>query len=140
MRKIIFASHHRLASGMKDTLNYIAPNAANVTAIDAYMTNTPVEKEIDDALKTVDLKNDEVLVFTDMMGGSVNQNFIKYISYPHFHIIAGMSLPLVLTIILALPEGFIDPEQLRNSIEEAKEQVFYVNDKAKDMAIDEDDE
>lgn len=140
MRKIIFASHHRLASGLKDTLNYIAPNIIEVEAIDAYLANKPVENEISEALADVNLQKDEVLVFTDMMGGSVNQNFVKYVNYPHFHVMAGMNLPLVLAILLALPEGFVEANQLREKITEAQQQMVYVNDKVLALADDEDDE
>ncbi|MBN7273798.1 PTS N-acetylglucosamine transporter subunit IIBC [Ligilactobacillus pobuzihii] len=140
MRKIIFASHHKLASGLKNTLEYIAPNTAEITTIDAYMTNLPVEEEISKTLEKVNLPNDEVIVFTDMMGGSVNQNFIKYLDNPHFHLIAGMNLPLVLSVLLALPDGFLEPDQLRAEIQEAKQQIVYVNDKVKELATDEDDE
>ncbi|GEN49252.1 PTS sugar transporter subunit IIA [Ligilactobacillus pobuzihii] len=140
MRKIIFASHHKLASGLKNTLDYIAPNTAEITTIDAYMTNLPVEEEISKALEKISLSDDEVIVFTDMMGGSVNQNFIKYLDNPHFHLIAGMNLPLVLSVLLALPDGFLEPDQLRAEIQEAKQQIVYVNDKVKELATDEDDE
>lgn len=66
MRKIIFASHHRFADGLKDTFDYIAPNVADVTAISAYVDNVPVAEAIKQALTGLDLSKDEVLVFTDL--------------------------------------------------------------------------
>ena len=50
MRKVIFASHHTLAAGMKDTVEYIIPNAPEITAISAYLDNVPVEEAIKKAL------------------------------------------------------------------------------------------
>lgn len=140
MKKIIIASHHQLAQGFKDTLNYIVPVVdAEIMAISAYTTNTPVEQEISDALKDIQ-PEDEVIVFTDLLGGSVNQAFVPYLSNPHVHVIAGMSLPLILTVVLTLNEQKTTPEQFRNSIKEAKEQIVYVNDHLAAQAIDEDDE
>ena len=55
MRKIIFASHHRFADGLKDTFDYIAPNVADVTAISAYVDNVPVAEAIKQALTGLDL-------------------------------------------------------------------------------------
>jgi Phosphotransferase system, mannose/fructose-specific component IIA len=49
MRKIIIASHHKMASGIKDTLEFIAGEQQNVMAIDAYLDNVP----LDDTLKTI---------------------------------------------------------------------------------------
>ncbi|GEB76849.1 PTS system transporter subunit IIA [Sporolactobacillus inulinus] len=54
MRKIIIASHHKMATGIKDTLNYITGERNNVSALSAYLTNTPIQEEIDALLKGVD--------------------------------------------------------------------------------------
>ncbi|NVY96004.1 PTS N-acetylglucosamine transporter subunit IIBC [Lactobacillus sp. DCY120] len=140
MRKVLFASHHRLASGLKDTLDYIAPNAVKVQVLDAYLTNVAVTTEIEQALADVDWKNDEVLVFTDLLGGSVNQNFTKYLSQPHFHLLAGMNLPLALSLLLTLPKGYLEKQQIRTAVQEARQQLVYVNDVVANMEADEDDE
>lgn len=141
MRKIIFASHHRFADGLKDTFDYIAPNVADVTAISAYVDNVPVAEAIKQALTGLDLSKDEVLVFTDLLGGSVNQAFTKYVSNPHFHVISGMNLPVVMSIILALPkDDHVDENFLRNCLEDARQQLVYVNDKFLQTELDEEDE
>ncbi|BBN99786.1 PTS sugar transporter subunit IIA [Sporolactobacillus terrae] len=127
MRKIIIASHHKMAQGIQDTLNYITGERNNVSALSAYLTNTPIQEEIDALLKGVD-QEDEVVVFTDLLGGSVNQSFAKYTARPHFHVITGINLPIVLAIALK-PEGtYLTAEQIRLSLNEAKEQLVYVND------------
>lgn len=139
MRKIILASHHNLAIGMKETLEYIMPNLGDVTAIAAYTTNAPVDQEIDNAL--VDLTDtDEAIIFTDLLGGSVNQNFIRYLSLPNIHVITGMNLPVIMACLLPLGEEAIDPENLRQGIIEGQEQIIYVNDFLTEQTIDEEDE
>lgn len=140
MKKIIIASHHKLAQGFKDTLNYIVPVIdAEIIAISAYTTNTPIEQEIVESLNDLQ-PEDEVIVFTDLLGGSVNQAFVPYLSNPHFHVISGMSLPLIMTVVLTLNDQKMTSEQLRNSIKEAQEQIVYVNDYFAALAVDEDDE
>lgn len=139
MRKIILASHHNLAVGMKDTLEYIMPTVGEVTTIAAYTTNTPVNEEIDAALADV-LEEDEAIIFTDLLGGSVNQNFTKYLAQPNIHLIAGMNLPVIMSCLLPLGDAAIDPEQLRGAIQEGQQQVVYVNDYLAQQTIDEDDE
>ncbi|MDF7681992.1 PTS N-acetylglucosamine transporter subunit IIBC [Lactobacillus sp. ESL0679] len=140
MRKIIFASHHKLAEGLRDTFDYITNNVVEVKTINAYISNNPVEEEIVATLKDLDLQKDEVLVFTDMQGGSVNQAFVKYLQYPHFHLIAGVNLPLILELLINLPENYIDSNQITAAIDNAKKQIIYVNDVMNNLQIDEDDE
>lgn len=139
MRKIIIASHHKMATGIKDTLNYITGERNNVSALSAYLTNTPIQEEIEALLKGVD-QEDEVVVFTDLLGGSVNQSFAKYTARPHFHVITGINLPIVLTIALKPDDTYLTAEQIRSSLDEAKEQLIYVNDFITNRPEDEDDE
>jgi len=42
-RKIVLASHHRLAAGLKDTLDFITNGMADVIALTAYLDNQPVK-------------------------------------------------------------------------------------------------
>lgn len=139
MRKIIFASHHHFASGLKDTLEYIMPNSGEITAISAYTTNQPVETEIKEALS--DLKpEDEAIIFTDLLGGSVNQAFTQYLASDNVHVITGMNLPVVLTLLVGLTDEKVTKEQIRYAINEGKDQLLYVNDYSKNQTMDEEDE
>ncbi|WP_018664848.1 PTS sugar transporter subunit IIA [Heyndrickxia acidiproducens] len=140
MRKIMIASHHKMAEGIKDTLNYITGGQGNVHAFSAYLTNAPVQEEIEALLK--DTKDeDEVLVFTDLLGGSVNQAFFPYTSRPHFHVITGMNLPVILSLLLESGDGYLTAEQIQSALQDAKEQLVYVNDYVANLPEeDEDDE
>ncbi|WP_057736386.1 PTS sugar transporter subunit IIA [Liquorilactobacillus uvarum] len=140
MRKIIFATHHQMASGLKDTFDYIAPHTVDVITLDAYMDNTPIDGQVNDFFENIS-KQDEVIVFTDLLGGSVNQAFAKHLGHPHVHLITGVNLPIILTILLALPkEDYLAPEAVRSAIADAKTQLIYVNDYLTAQAQDEDDE
>ncbi|KRL02443.1 PTS sugar transporter subunit IIA [Liquorilactobacillus capillatus] len=140
MRKIIFATHHQMASGLKDTFNYIAPNVAKIITVDAYMDNTPVDVQIKALLDDLDTQ-DELIIFTDLLGGSVNQAFVKYLTQPHIHLITGINLPVILTILLALPkENYLSPTTIRNALTDARTQLIYVNDYLTAQIQDGDDE
>ncbi|KAA9001262.1 PTS N-acetylglucosamine transporter subunit IIBC [Affinibrenneria salicis] len=127
MRKIIIASHHRLAQGLKDTLNYVVPNAADIIAIAAYVTNTPIDEEIQASLHDV-TDQDEVIVFTDILGGSVNQAFAKFVNHPHFHVITGTNLPVIMSIMLEIDDGYTSADVIKDAVNNAKEELIYVND------------
>ncbi|MDO4670423.1 MAG: PTS N-acetylglucosamine transporter subunit IIBC [Aerococcus sp.] len=141
MRKIILASHHRLASGMADTLAYIMPTVTNVVAIDAYMDNQPVIDQIAEVLADLTEK-DEAIIFTDLLGGSVNQAFVPYASQKNIHLITGMNLPVIMTLLLALDDDPVQPDQIQYAINEGQSQLINVKDfLAKQAeALDEEDE
>lgn len=50
-------------------------------------------------------EGDERIVITDLFGGSVNNEFMKYIGKEGFILIAGMSLPLVMEIVLNMDKN-----------------------------------
>ena len=140
MRKIILASHHLMAEGLKDTLQYIGSSLDHIEAVCAYMDNIPVEQQLKNAIGKID-KNDEYIIFTDMLGGSVNQEAIKYLQYPNVYIITGMSLPIVLSIVLSLSSyDKVDETVIRSAIEDAKQQTVFVNDVVRNLEADDEDE
>ena len=122
MRKIIIASHHRLAEGMADTLNFLSAYP-NVSVLNAYVD----EQNIDDQIQKImeDIHDEEVFIFTDMLGGSVTQKFVPYMD-KKTHLICGMNLPLVLTIALGHEEVYNEKE-INELIQEAREALLYVN-------------
>lgn len=136
-RKIIIASHNHMASGLKSTLEFIAGKQDNVMAVDAYVDGEGIEETVKKLFD--DISSDtEVVVFTDMMAGSVNQKFFPYRNRPHTHIITGMNLPLVLAITLLPGDRYLTVQDIHKAIKEAQEALQYVNEFSSDD--DEEDE
>ena len=139
MKKIIIASHQYLAQGLKSTLEYIVPNTVEVIDINAYIENISVENQILTSLEQCN-EEEQIFVFTDLLGGSVNQGFIEKISKYNIELIAGANLPIIMTIVLKLGEQDLTKDEIREAIEEARDQLVYVNDLLSTQEIDEDDE
>lgn len=139
MKKIIIASHQYLAQGLKSTLEYIVPNTVEVIDINAYIENISVENQILTSLEQCN-EEEQIFVFTDLLGGSVNQEFINKISKYNIELIAGANLPIIMTIVLSLGEQDLSKDEIRVAIEEARNQLVYVNDLLSTQEIDEDDE
>ena len=116
-RLIVIASHNHMASGVQSTLEFIAGKQKNVKAID---------------------ENTEVVVFTDMMAGSVNQKFFPYRTRPHTHIITGMNLPAVLAVAMESTDEYISIDTIHKIINESRQALQYVNEFSSDD--DEEDE
>lgn len=139
MKKIIIASHQYLAQGLKSTLEYIVPNTVEVIDINAYIENISVENQILTSLEQCN-EEEQIFVFTDLLGGSVNQAFIEKITKYNIELIAGANLPIIMTIVLSLGEQDLTKDEIREAIEEARNQLVYVNDLLSTQEIDEDDE
>lgn len=139
MKKIIIASHQYLAQGLKSTLEYIVPNTVEVIDINAYIENISVENQILTSLEQCN-EEEQIFVFTDLLGGSVNQEFIEKITKYNIELIAGANLPIIMTIVLSLGEQDLTKDEIRVAIEEARNQLVYVNDLLSTQEIDEDDE
>src|SRR5690606_8276617 len=94
----------------------------NLYFINAHIDNVPVDKKIEDFLEENVSKDDNLIIITDIFGGSVNQTAIRYISSEKVNIISGFNLPLLLEIIL-LNESDITPEKLKEITNNCKEQI-----------------
>lgn len=128
MIKIVLASHGRMAMGVYDTLQMFCADLKHVTYICGYVDDTPIESQIEQYFAKIP-KEDEVLVFTDLLGGSVNSKFLEYqygVPERKIHLIAGMNLGLILKL-LSLPESGRLAALIREAVGEAKESIVYMN-------------
>ncbi|MDK9582146.1 hypothetical protein QQA44_04795 [Sneathia vaginalis] len=133
------ASHHKLANGFKDTLEYILPNTVEIIDISAYLENVSVDKQIDEVLSNF-TKEEQIFVFTDIPGGSVNQAFIRRLNDYNIELISGTNLSILISIATQLGEKNIDKDTIREEIINAASEIVYVNDKLASQSLDEDDE
>lgn len=139
MKKVIIASHHNLAKGLKATLNYISPNTVEIIDVNAYVDEENLEKAVDTALGQFET-GEQIIAFTDMVGGSVNQEFAKRLGEYNLQLISGVNLPVALAIILSLGEEELSADMIRMTVEEARQQLVYVNDSLLSQEMDDDDE
>lgn len=138
MVKVIIASHHKLADGMGDTLKDLVPSLTDIETISAYLDNEPIDSAVEAALGRCQ-DTEDVVVFTDLLGGSVNQEFVRQLK-PNVHVIAGMNLPIIMTLLLQLENQPLSEELITQSIEEAKNQIIYVNQFLKESVDDLDED
>ena len=93
MVRYIFASHYRMADGLKETIEFLTSVKENIYTVSAYVTeNYNIEEEIKKIFDDFS-EEDKVVVMTDMLAGSVNQKFIPYMSENVF-LITGINVPL----------------------------------------------
>ncbi len=131
MKHIVIASHHRYAAGLKDTLEFVL-GEMDIATICAYVDDEPLSDQVDRVFSRFG-PDDEVLVLTDMLQGSVNQALRQYVN-ERVHVITGVNLPLA--IELAVETRPLTPQVIDEAISKARDQLVYVN----ELSIDVDDE
>ena len=100
-RQILIATHASMAAGIKDSLGILAGNTDNITVINCF-TEVPNPKPVIEEFFNNLPEEDELIVMTDLMAGSVNQMFMNYVPQRKFHLITGTNLPMALKSLCAL--------------------------------------
>lgn len=99
MNKILLASHGPLANGMKKTAEFLMGQNENVETLCAYVDEQ--SKDLPAMVeKWMNERNpeDQWVVITDIFGGSINNEFMIRAQEGGYWLIAGMNLPLVLSL------------------------------------------
>lgn len=138
MRRLVLASHGKLSEGMKNSVQYIIGKSTEIFTICAYVeTDVLLEKQID-ALFEQFAETDEIIVVTDIFGGSVNNEFIRRLDTRNFWLISGMTLPLVIQLAMILEEDNIR-EKIEEAVESGREMLCFCNPMVKDAVNEQED-
>jgi fructoselysine/glucoselysine PTS system EIIA component len=125
-RKFLIATHGALASGFQSSLELIAGAGDSVHIIQAYLDESkPVNEELANLFGPA-RTDEEWVVFSDLLGGSITNQLVQAAAGKNVHIIAGFNLPLLLEVVLSDP-GEPIAVVLEAAIERAREQLVYVN-------------
>lgn len=125
-RKFLIATHGDFSTGVKSSLDMIIGVIENLSIIRAYVDeNTSIEQELQIVLDDLG-EHDELIVFSDILGGSVTNQAITQALKQNVHIISGFNLPLLIEVLMADMDTPIE-QMIRESIDNAREQMVYVN-------------
>ena len=124
MRRFVIASHHLLAHGLKDTLEFLT-SKKDIIEINAYVDEADLKEQIKEVFEAFS-RDDEVVMMTDMLGGSVNQSFYPYMN-DFRHLICGINLPCALSLILQPDNEPLTKDQIEKIVEESRTHLIYVN-------------
>ena len=93
-----------------------------ITVFDAYINQDSVNEHLDAFFRTVK-PEDEVIMLSDLYGGSVNSVMYTYLTRPNTRLVAGVNLALVLE--LAVKEEISD-EDLAALVEQSRTMLRIV--------------
>ena len=136
MRQYIFASHAHFATGIKESTELLSGARDNVHDLSMFVDGrTDVAEEAAKLLATFD-PADDVIVRTDLFGGSVNNEFTKIVqTRPNTYLVANMNLPLLIQLLFSDQEAPAD-QVIREILAADDTRVKFVN----DLLTDADDE
>lgn len=125
MRHYLIASHSILSQGFREALEMLTGENGCLRILTAYVDESDVEGEIEKIVNGIS-KEDELIVMTDIYGGSVNNIFMQYINRENFYLIAGINLPLLVSITVSHCAD--TAAMIRENVAAAKESIIYCND------------
>jgi PTS system mannose-specific IIA component/fructoselysine and glucoselysine-specific PTS system IIA component len=133
MNRFIIATHSTLAEGFWNALKFFNQDIDNVEFLNCYVETNEVEKELRERLEQY--PDDNLIVLTDIAGGSVNQTASKLMKEYSFHLITGINLGLLLELVFTGDE--LNDEMIAASVSQAQSQMIYMN-RAAAMEADDD--
>ena len=126
MQRLVLASHGYLAEGMKNSAQIIVGMYSKIYTICAYVKEgITLESQINDLFDSFP-EDDEMIVVTDIFGGSVNNEFMQRLQNRRFWLVSGMNLPLVIQLAMAEDGGCIS-ESIKEALETGREMICFCN-------------
>ena len=108
-KRIVVATHGRFSEGILTSMKMIFGDQTPIECITAY----------------VDSDTDYQELLTDVLGGSVNNEFTKLLDEYPFHLVCGLNLALLLEVAVC-PADTVS-EQLPGIVERARDGIALVN-------------
>lgn len=140
MRRYMLISHGRFAEGCWDTLNLFLGERNPYTTICAYVDDQPAQQKLDDYLSTV-AAGDELVICSDLMGGSVNQLVTPLLRRNGTYLVAGVNLPLLMELAALPTDEPLTEEAIAEVVELCrKSTMVFMNQKYKTITAAEGDE
>lgn len=125
MRKYLFASHSNFADGIKHSVELITGPQPNILTLNAYTTpDYDLESEARFLLELCTAE-DELIVITDVYGGSINNEFLIDLKDYAYHLVCGLNLALVIELIMHEEDAV--EIAIGKAIEASKASILYCN-------------
>ena len=124
MNRLLIETHSTLAQGLYETLSFFMGKLDNVEYINAYVENNDIRVVFENKIQSYG--DDNVIVLTDIPGGSVNQIAMELMPKYGYHLVTGTNLSMVLE--LALKQNELSNEEIKEIVDNSRNNVLYMND------------
>ena len=136
MKKMILASHGRMASGLKDSMEMVVGNVNDLLCFGLMPGEDPGEltEKVEKLVK--EEPGTQFLILVDIRGGSVSNSLSRLSAYGNVRIINGMNMALAIGMYLT--DGILNDQEIGDLIEEARDGLAMVD--FQKNQVDEEDE
>lgn len=124
-RKFLIGSHGRLASGLQSSIDILAGMGQSLEIIDAYVDDSDYTSQIDDFIAGV-AADEQGLIFTDLLGGSVNQKMVTAVmasGKDNIFLITNSNLATLLSVMFLNPDEALTKNKIVTVINESQVQL-----------------
>ncbi|WP_218665946.1 PTS sugar transporter subunit IIA [Streptococcus dysgalactiae] len=124
-RKFLIGSHGRLASGLQSSIDILAGMGQSLEIIDAYVDDSDYTSQIDDFIAGV-AADEQGLIFTDLLGGSVNQKMVTAVmasGKDNIFLITNSNLATLLSVMFLNPEEALNKDEIVTVINDSQVQL-----------------
>lgn len=124
-RKFLIGSHGRLASGLQSSIDILAGMGQSLEIIDAYVDDSDYTSQIDDFIAGV-AADEQGLIFTDLLGGSVNQKMVTDVmasGKDNIFLITNSNLATLLSVMFLNPDEALTKDKIVTVINESQVQL-----------------
>lgn len=97
MNHILIATHGKLAEGFYEGIRFFHAQLDNVSYLNAYVDHPHFEEDFLAEVRR--LKGKNLIVFTDILGGSVNQIAMRHMSEYGYQLVSGTNLAVLLEAV-----------------------------------------
>lgn len=138
-KQIVLIGHGKIGSGVLSSVEIIYGKLDNVSSVDTYVDSN---FNLPETVHEIVGKNSDkdLIVVTDLFGGSVNNEFLKYISRDNFYLITGMNLSLVIELVsqLNISNNKSVDEMIRHTISSTQNSIQYLDEESLKKSNDDD--
>lgn len=125
MRHFILVTHAGMAKGIAASAEFIVGKQDNLTCYCAYTEETDFKNKICAQIDTV-REGEEVILMTDMLGGSVNNELMELTGRKGVHLVSGINLAFLIGILTGDEEEPAE-DLIGETIQNARENMVYCN-------------
>lgn len=130
MTKFFLSSHGRLASGIGSSLDILLGGHDRLTCFDSYIDEHSLNDALDQFFQSVE-PEEQVILLSDMYGGSVNSTMYTYLNHPNTTLVTGVNLALVIGLIIL--ETPITRDVLDQIVTQSREAIRIVESEETDI-------
>ena len=124
MVKFFLSTHGHMASGLKSSVDILLGDSSCLTAFDAYVDERSLEDQLNAFYETV-APEDQVILLSDMFGGSVNSMMYLFLNRPNTMLVTGVNLALVIGLIVG--KDSLTRESVEELVRQGREAVRIVD-------------